>query len=114
VVTIIKDWCVVYFFGMPDGSNMNERWGRVVTGTVAMDGSQHAAPGDFICSEPVVKTTGDLLTTRSGKAYSLFGEGRTQELPVTQLAKVQAGLAMETILKEMAQELEQESKLQSD
>lgn len=104
MVTIIKDWCVVYLFGMPDGSNMTERWGRVVVGTVLMDGEQKMAPGDYVCSEPVTRTSGNLLRTRAGKAYSLFGDGRTQELPVTQLAKVRAGVAIETIFQEMEQE----------
>ena len=86
---------------------MDERWGRVVVGTVLMDGEQLMAPGDYICSEPVTRTSGNLLRTRAGKAYSLFGEGRTQELPVTLLDKVQAGISIEII----CQELQQDNKL---
>jgi hypothetical protein len=98
---------VVFLFGMPDGSHMDERWGRVVIGTVLMDAEQRMAPGDYVCSEPVVRTSGTLLRTQAGKAYSLFGDGRTLDLPVTQLAKVQAGVAIETILKEMEQQDDQ-------
>jgi hypothetical protein len=104
LVTIIKDWCVVYLFGMPDGSNMTERWGRVVIGTVLIDGEQLMAPGDYLCSEPVIGASEKLLRTRAGKAYSLFGDGRTQDLPVTQLAKVRAGVPIDSILQEMEQQ----------
>lgn len=88
MVTILKNWHMVYLFGLPDGSNMQQRWGRLVTGEVVMDGEQAIKPGTRICSEPVLRSPGNLVHTRTGKVYSLFGEGQTVELPATLLDKL--------------------------
>ena len=81
---------MVYLFGMPDGSNLEQRWGRVVTGEVVLDGNQHHNPGDRVCTMPVSRSPGNLVHTRTGDVYTLFGEGTTVELPVTVLPQLQA------------------------
>ena len=90
MVTVLKNWSMVYLFGMPDGSNLEQRWGRVVTGEVVMDGKQHYKPGDRLCTSPVLRSPGKLVHTRTGEVYTLFGDGLTVELPVTVLPQLQA------------------------
>ena len=90
---------MVYLFGRPDGSNLEQRWGRVVTGEVVIDGNQHHKPGDRLCSMPVSRSPGNLVHTRTGEVYTLFGEGITVELPVTVLPQL---MALESV-KEIAQ-----------
>jgi hypothetical protein len=80
----------VYLFGMPDGSKLEQRWGRVVTGEVVIDGKQQHSPGDRLCSMPISRSPGNLVHTRTGETYTLFGEGLTVELPVTVLPQLQA------------------------
>ena len=80
---------MVYLFGMPDGSNLQQRWGRVVTGEVVIDGKQQHSPGDRLCSMPISRSPGNLVHTHSGDVYTLFGEGITVELPVTVLPQLQ-------------------------
>lgn len=79
---------MVYLFGLPDGSNMQQRWGRLVTGEVVIDGEQAIKPGARICTDPVLRSPGNLVHTKTGKVYSLFGEGQTVELPATVLEKL--------------------------
>lgn len=81
---------MVYLFGMPNGSNLQQRWGRVVTGEVVIDGKQQHSPGDRLCSMPISRSPGNLVHTHSGDVYTLFGEGITVELPVTVLPQLQA------------------------
>lgn len=81
---------MVYLFGMPDGSNLQQRWGRVVTGEVVIDGKQQHSPGDRLCSMPISRSPGNLVHTYSGDVYTLFGDGVTVELPVTVLPQLQA------------------------
>ncbi|MFT4809645.1 MAG: hypothetical protein ACJA11_003395 [Glaciecola sp.] len=90
---------MVYLFGMPDGSNLEQRWGRVVTGEVVIDGKQLYNPGDRLCTSPVSRSPGNLVHTRAGEVYTLFGEGLTVELPVTVLPQL---MALESV-KEIAQ-----------
>jgi len=85
---------MVYLFGKSDGSDLEQRWGRVVTGEVVMDGKQHYKPGDRLCTTPVLRSLGNLVHTRTGEVYTLFGEGLTIELPVTVLPQL---LAMESV-----------------
>jgi hypothetical protein len=35
---------------VPDGSNLEQRWGRGVTGEVVIDGKQLYKPGDRLCT----------------------------------------------------------------
>jgi hypothetical protein len=35
---------MVYLFGVPDGSNLEQRWGRGVTGEVVIDGNNFINP----------------------------------------------------------------------
>lgn len=81
---------MVYLFGMPDGSDMDKRWGRLVTGEVVLDGKQQLAVGKPICSTSVLRSPGNLVHTRTGDVYSLFGEGETLELPATVLSRIQS------------------------
>ena len=90
MVTVLKNWSMVYLFGLPDGSNLEQRWGRVVTGEVVIDAKQHHNPGDRLCSMPVSRSQGNLVHTRTGEVYTLYGEGLTVELPVTVLPQLQA------------------------
>ncbi len=99
MVTILKNWHMVYLFGLPNGSNMQQRWGRVITGEVVMNGDASIKPGDKICSDPVLRSPGDLVHTRTGKVYSLFGQGHTLELPVTVLDELRKGVSP-TVLNE--------------
>ncbi|GAA0859558.1 hypothetical protein [Aliiglaciecola litoralis] len=89
MVTVLKNWSMVYLFGLPDGSQMHQRWGRVVTGEVLLDGKHSHVPGDKICTDAVLRSPGNLVHTRTGEVYSLFGQGATLELPVTQLQRLQ-------------------------
>jgi hypothetical protein len=84
---------------MPDGSNLQQRWGRVVTGEVVIDGKQRYKPGDRLCTSPVSRSPGNSVHTRSGEVYTLFGEGLEVELPVTILPQL---LALESV-KDIAQ-----------
>ena len=90
MVTVLKNWSMVYLFGLPDGSNMHQRWGRVVIGEVVLDGMQQIKPGSRLCSTSILRSPGNLVHTRNGDVYSLFGEGNSLELPVTQLARLQS------------------------
>jgi hypothetical protein len=92
----------VYLFGMPDGSKLEQRWGRVVTGEVVMDGNQHHKPGDKLCTMPVSKSPGNLVHTSTGETYTLFGEGLTVELPVTVLPQLQALGSVKTLVHSVA------------
>jgi hypothetical protein len=103
LVTVLKNWSIVYLFGMPDGSNLEQRWGRVVTGEVVMDGNQHHKPGDKVCTMPVSRSPGNLVHTRTGEVYSLFGEGITVELPVTVLPQLQALESVKELVDSVAQ-----------
>lgn len=89
MVTVLQNWSMVYLFGLPDGSQMHQRWGRVVTGEVLLDGKHNYMLGDKICTDPVLRSPGNLVHTRTGLVYSLFGDGVTLELPVTQLHRLQ-------------------------
>jgi hypothetical protein len=99
LVTVLKNWSMVYLFGLPDGSNLEQRWGRVVTGEVVLDGKQRYKPGDRLCTTPVSRSPGNLVHTRTSEVYTLFGEGITVELPVTVLPQL---LALESV-KEITQ-----------
>lgn len=98
LVIVLKDWTMVYLFGMPDGSEPEQRWGRVVTGTVVIDGSQQCQPGTYLCSDPISRSPGTLAQTHTGQSFSLFGQGKEIELPVTHLDKLRAGIAIDSIL----------------
>lgn len=80
---------MVYLFGVPDGCNLEQRWGRVFTGEVVIDGKQLYKPGDRLCTTSVSRSPGNLVHTRTGEVYTLFGEGLTVELPVTVLPQLQ-------------------------
>lgn len=90
MVTVLKNWSMVYLFGMPDGSNLQQRWGRVVTGEVVMDGKHLHSPGERLCTMPVSRSPGNLVHTHNEEVYSLFGEGKSVELPVTALPQLRA------------------------
>ena len=77
MVTVLKNWSMVYLFGVPDGSKLEQRWGRVVTGEVVLDGKQLYKPGDRLCTMPVSRSPENLVHTRTGDVYTLFGEGLT-------------------------------------
>lgn len=94
---------MVYLFGMPDGSNLQQRWGRVVTGEVVIDGKQQHSPGDRLCSMPISRSPGNLVHTHSGDVYTLFGEGITVELPVTVLPQLQALGSVKELVEAVAQ-----------
>jgi hypothetical protein len=81
---------MVYLFGVPDGSNLGQRWGRVVTGEGVIDGKQLYKPGDRLCTMPVSRSPGNLVHTRTGEVFTLFGEGLAVELQVTVLPQLQA------------------------
>lgn len=98
MVIVLKDWTMVYLFGLPDGSEPEQRWGRVVTGTVVIDGSQQRQPGAYLCSDPIIRSPGNLAQSRGGQSFSLFGTGREVELPVTQLDKLREGVPVDNIL----------------
>lgn len=103
MVTILKNWSMVYLFGLPDGSNMQQRWGRVVTGEVVLDGKQQFKPGNKLCSSPVLRSPGNLVHTRTGEVYSLFGEGEVYELPVTELERLQRLGSAQDIVAELGE-----------
>lgn len=98
MVIVLKDWTMVYLFGMPDGSQPGTRWGRVVIGTVVMDGSQQRQPGSYLCSDPIIRSPGNLAQSRTGQSFSLFGEGNEVELPVSILDKLRAGVPLNDII----------------
>lgn len=98
MVTMIKDWTMVYLFGKPDGSEMNTRWGRVVVGRVTIDASQQLNPNQYICSDPISRSPGNFVHTHSGQHYTLFGDGQEVELPVTYLPQLQEHDCVESIL----------------
>lgn len=97
MVTVLKNWSMIYFFGLPDGSQMDRRWGRVITGEVVLDGKQSLNPGDWICSDPILRSPGNQVHTRTGQVYSLTGAGQEYEFPVTVLQQVQANEPLDNI-----------------
>jgi len=103
LVTVLKNWSMVYLFGFPDGSDLQQRWGRVVIGEVVIDGSQRHNPGELLCTKPVSSSPGQLVHTHSGEVYSLFGEGVTVELPVTVLPQIQALRSIKELVEAAAQ-----------
>lgn len=92
MITLVKNWSMVYLFGTPDGHNMDKRWGRVLWGIVVMDGYGKWQPGDFVCSGPVLKSSLGSAHTRTGHVYSLSGPGNELELPVTMLERLREGV----------------------
>jgi hypothetical protein len=103
LVTVLKNWSMVYLFGLPDGSNLEQRWGRVVTGEVVIDGKQFHKPGDKLCTKPVSRSPGNLVHTHNGEVFTLFGEGITVELPVTVLPQLQALVSVKELVDAVAQ-----------
>lgn len=81
---------MVYLFGVPDGCNLEQRRGRVVTSEVVTDGKQLYKHGDRLCTMPVSRAPRNLVHTRTGEVYTLFDEGLTVELPVTVPPQLQA------------------------
>lgn len=92
MITLVRDWSMVYLFGTPDGQNMTKRWGRVMWGIVVMDGYGKFKPDDYVCSGPVLKSSADTVHTRAGHVYSLSGAGNEIELPVTLLPRLRDGI----------------------
>jgi hypothetical protein len=103
LVTVLKNWSMVYLFGMLNGSNLEQRWGRVVTGEVVIDGKLRYKPGDKLCTSPVSRSPGNLVHTRAGEVFTLFGEGLTVELPVTVLPQLMALGSVKEIAQAAAQ-----------
>jgi hypothetical protein len=95
---MIKDWSMVYLFGKPDGSNMDQRWGRVIVGEVFIDASDTFQPGDYICTDPVARSPGNFVHTHSGKSYTLYGEGRTVELSARYIDQLRQRKCLDEIL----------------
>jgi hypothetical protein len=81
---------MVYLFGLPDGSNLEQRWGRVVTGEVVIDGKQFHKPGDKLCTKPVSRSPGNLVHTHNGE-------------PVTVLPQLQALVSVKELVDAVAQ-----------
>ncbi|GAB5379523.1 MAG: hypothetical protein Alis3KO_29190 [Aliiglaciecola sp.] len=104
MVTVLKNWSMIYLFGLPDGSQMHQRWGRVVIGEVVLDGKQILQPGEYICSDPVLRSPGNLVHTRTGQVYSLSGEGKEFELPVTVLSQIKANVPFEEIIQDLGEQ----------
>lgn len=101
MVTVLKDWTMVYLFGMPDGSQPETRWGRILIGTVVMDGTQRLEPGAYMCSDPIVHSPGNIAKSRTGQSFSLFGDGREVELPVTCLDELRSGVSLEKVIQNL-------------
>lgn len=90
MVTVLKNWSMIYIFGLPDGTQMDQRWGRLVVGEVVLDGKQLLQPGEKICSDPVLRSPGNLVHTRTGQVYSLSGAGQEFEFPATVLDQIRS------------------------
>jgi hypothetical protein len=100
LITMIKDWSLVYLFGKPDGTDMDKRWGRVVVGEVFIDASQTLRPGEYICTDPIARSPGNFVHTHSGKSYTLYGEGRTVELAARHIDAIRKRNCLDEILLE--------------
>jgi hypothetical protein len=72
---------------------MDQRWGRILWGKVVMDGHGKWQPGHYVCSSPILKSSSSTVHTRTGRAYSLTGEGNEFELPVTVLERLRDGIS---------------------